>query len=245
MGRAEFSREGELVFGEIDGDDLARAGESRAEDDAQAYAAEADHRDRLTGFDLRGVDDRANPGQHRAAEQRGELERQVWVDLHAGFARHHRVGCKRRDAQQMVDRLGAERKPPLAGKQRSRGVRPRPRLAKRRAPGDAWAATAAARHEDEHDVISGLQVGHPFAQSLDNPRRFVAERHWRRARPRTVDHRQIGMAEARRLDPHLGLRRGRAAQGRVRQCRAAWRPHRAGRPICRSTAALTRMSLVS
>ena len=178
-------REDELVFGEIDGDDLARAGESRAEDDAQAHPAEADHGDRLPRLDLRGVDDRADPGQHRAAEQRGQLERQLWVDLHAGFARHHRMGRKRRHAKQVVDRLGAEGKPPLAGKQGSRGIGLRPRLAKRRAPGGAGPATAATRHEDEHDRVAGLEIGHPFAHSLDDSGRLVAERHRGRARPRT------------------------------------------------------------
>jgi hypothetical protein len=156
MGRAEFSGESELVVREVDCDDLARAGEPRAEDDAEAHAAQAHHRDRLAGFDFRGVDDRANPGQHRAAEQGGEFERQVGVDLHARFARHDRVGCKRRHAQQVVDWLGSEGKPPLAGKQRSGGVRPRPRLTERRTSRDAWAAAAAARHKDEHDVISGF-----------------------------------------------------------------------------------------
>ena len=90
--RAEFRREGELLVREIDGDDLARAGEPRAENDAQAHAPQAYHRDRLARFELGGVDDRADPGQHRAAEQGREFQRQVGVDLHAGFARHNRVG---------------------------------------------------------------------------------------------------------------------------------------------------------
>ncbi len=92
VARAEFGREGELVVRKIDGDDLARAGEPRAEDNAQAHAAQAHHRDRLARLEFGGVDDRANPGQHRAAEQSREFQRQVGVDLHAGFARHHRVG---------------------------------------------------------------------------------------------------------------------------------------------------------
>ena len=92
VGCAKFRRKGELVVRKIDGDDLARAGEPRAEDHAQAHAAQTHHRDRLARFDLRGVDHRADPGQHRAAEQSRQFERQVGIDLHAGFARHHRVG---------------------------------------------------------------------------------------------------------------------------------------------------------
>ena len=51
-GRAERAGEGELVIGEIDGDDLARAGEPGAEHCAQAHAAEAHDRDRRARRDL-------------------------------------------------------------------------------------------------------------------------------------------------------------------------------------------------
>ena len=96
------------------------------------------------------------PGQHRAAEQGGQFERQVGVDLDARFARHHRMGGEGRDAEKMVDRLGMERKPPLAGKQRSGGVRLRSRLAQRRTSRRAGAAAAAAWDEHQHDVIAGV-----------------------------------------------------------------------------------------
>ena len=89
---AEFRGESELLVREIDGDDLTRAGEPRAENDAEAHASQAHHRDRLPRLEFGGVDDRADPGQHGAAEQSRELERQVGVDLHAGLARHNRVG---------------------------------------------------------------------------------------------------------------------------------------------------------
>ena len=48
------------------------------------------------------------PGQHRAAEQSRKLERQVGIDLDAGFARDDCVFGKGRDAEMVVDRLGAE-----------------------------------------------------------------------------------------------------------------------------------------
>ena len=202
VGRAEFRGEGELLVGEIDGDDLARAGEPRAEHDAQAHAAQAHHRDRLARLDLGGVDDRADPGQHRAAEQGGELQRQVGVDLDAGFARHNRMGGKSRDAEQVVDRLGAETKAGARRKAAFRRRSPCRRLAQRRASRGAGAAAAAARDEHQHDVIAGFEVGHAFADRLDDPRRLVAERHRRRARPRAVDHREVRMAEARRRHLH-------------------------------------------
>ena len=198
MRRAEFRCESELVVGEIDRDDLARAGEPRAEHDAKPHAAQANHRDRLARLDFRGVDHRANPGQHRAAEQSGELERQVRVDLDAGFARHDRMGGEGRDAEKVVDRLGLERKAPLAGEQRPGGVGLGGRLAERRPAADAGAAAPAARDKHQHDMIAGFEVAHAFADVLDDSRRLVAERHRDRPRPRAVDHRKVGMAEARR-----------------------------------------------
>ena len=90
-----------------------------------------------------------------AASSRGK----AGIDLDEGFARHNGVVGEGRDAQKMIDRLGAERKPPFARKQRSRDVRLGPRLAERRAAGRARAAAAAARHKDQHDVVAGFQVG--------------------------------------------------------------------------------------
>ena len=210
MRRAELGRIGELVVRKIDGDDLARAGEPRAEHDAKPHAAQANHRDRLARLDFRGVDHRANPGQHRAAEQSGELERQVRVDLDTGFARHHCMGGEGRDAEKVVDRLGLERKAPLAGEQRSRGVGLGGRLAERRPAADAGAAAPAARDKHQHDMIAGFEVAHAFADVLDDSRRLVAERHRDGPRPRAVDHRKVRMAEAGAgdLDQRLAAARG-------------------------------------
>ena len=60
---------------------------------------------------------------------------------------------------------------------------------------------AAARHEHHHDVIADRKIGDAFADLGDDARRFMAEHHWRRARPRAVDHREIGMAEPGRHHP--------------------------------------------
>ena len=211
IGRAERPGEGELVVREVDGDDLARAGELRAEDRAQAHAAEA----RPPATDAPGsicavLITAPTPGQDRAAEQGREVERQVRVDLDAGFARDDRMGREGRDAEMVVDRLGLERQPPLARKQRAGAVGFRARLAQRRPPGRARAAAPATRHEHQHDVIADRKVGHAFAERLDDARRLVAERHRHGSRPRAVDHRQIRMAEARRGDLHQNL----AAAGR-------------------------------
>ena len=210
VGRAESAGEGELLVGEVDRDDLARARDFRAEDRAQAHAAEADDRHRSARLDPRRVDHRADPSQHRAAEQGRKLERQVGIDLHAGFARDDRMGREGRDAEMVIDRLGAEGEPPLAGKQRPGAIGFRARLAEGGAAGGAKAAAAAARHEDQHDVIAEREVGHAFAERLDDARGLVAERHRDGPRAGAVDDGKIGMTEPRRLDPHQDL----AAPGR-------------------------------
>ena len=110
----------------------------------------------------------------------------------------------------VIDRLGAEREPPLAAEQRPGAVGLRPRLAERGASGGAGAATSATRHEDEHDVVADGKIGHALAECFDDARRLVPERHRHRARPRAVDDRKIGMAEPGRLDANENL----AAAGR-------------------------------
>ena len=113
MRRPKRAGEGELLVREIDGDDLPRPGELRAQHRAQAHAAETHHRNRRAGLDPRGVDDRADPRQHGAAEQGGQVERQLGVDPDAGFARDHRMGRESGNAEMVIDRLGAEGQPPL------------------------------------------------------------------------------------------------------------------------------------
>ena len=68
MGRAERPGEGELLVGEIDRDDLARARDSRAQNGAQTHTAETHDCDRGARFDPSRVDHCADAGQHRAAE---------------------------------------------------------------------------------------------------------------------------------------------------------------------------------
>ena len=110
------------------------------------------------------------------------------------------MGREGRNAEKVVHRLGVEGKPPLAGEQRSGGVRSSARLAQRRTPGRARAAAAAARDEHQHDMIAGFEVGHALAHVLDDRRCLVAERHRDGPWPRAVDHRQVRMAQARRCD---------------------------------------------
>src|SRR5262249_25459768 len=66
--RAELARPRELAPVDIDADDLASPGEACPEYRSAADAAAADHRDRIAATDLTGVQRRAEPGHHAAAE---------------------------------------------------------------------------------------------------------------------------------------------------------------------------------
>ena len=59
-------------------------GEAGALDGVDADAADAEDDDRLAGLDVGGVDRRAPPGGHAAADEHGLVQRQVVVDLDHG-----------------------------------------------------------------------------------------------------------------------------------------------------------------
>ena len=70
----------QLVVAQVDGDDRLGAGERGALDAVEADAAAAEHRDRPAGLDTGGVEHRADPGHHAAADQRRLLQRDLLVD---------------------------------------------------------------------------------------------------------------------------------------------------------------------
>jgi len=58
-------------------------------------------------------------------------------------------------------------------------------------------------------MIAGLEPRHISPDFHNLASRFVTQRHWCRARPAPVDHRQIGVAKPRCPDPHQNLPRAR------------------------------------
>ena len=54
-------------------------------------------------------------------------------------------------------------------------------------------------------MIADGEIGHTLAERRDHARRLVSKRHRHGARPRAVDHRQVGMAQARGRDLHQNL----------------------------------------
>ena len=105
---------------------------------------------------LRGVDDRADAGEHGAAEQRRLVERQVRRrSSPASGARRPRESAKAEHAEMVVDRASPSQcSRARARQQRAGAVGGRARLAQRRTPFGAGRAMAAARHEDHDDMIA-------------------------------------------------------------------------------------------
>jgi hypothetical protein len=99
---AELARQRELALVEIDGDDSRRAGRDRAQQRGEPDAAEADHGNAGAGADPRGVGDRADAGEHRAAEQGRLGERQLVVDPDQRAARADREFGEGGDAEVVV-----------------------------------------------------------------------------------------------------------------------------------------------
>ena len=100
----------------------------------------------------------------------------------------------------------------LAAEQRPGGVRRRARLAERRAPRPAGLAFAAGGDEGEDDVIAGRERVHARAGRDDLAGSLVAERHRHHPRPRAVDDREVGVAEAGGADPDEELARPRRVE---------------------------------
>ena len=77
---------------------------------------------------------------------------------------------------------------------------------------DAPLAAPAGGKKGKDDAVADLKlaVGEPAASTVD--RGFVAERHRQRAPPVAVDHRQVGMTHARRVDPDQQFTRARGGE---------------------------------
>ena len=68
-----------------------------------------------------------------------------------------------------------------------------------------------------HHPLADGQVADARADPLDDPGGLVAEQHRHRPHPVAVDHRQVGVADARRLDADQNFVAARAARGRGRR----------------------------
>ena len=125
--------------GDVDGDDRRSAGDPRALHGIEAHAAAADDDDARAGFHAGGVDDRAQPGQHAAGDQRGDFERHVLRDRNRLDCVDDDVLGEGADAHAVDDRLAA------AVVQRACAVEREHFLAEHRRAAGAGGAEAAER----------------------------------------------------------------------------------------------------
>jgi hypothetical protein len=97
--------------------------------------------------------------------------------------------------------------PARSGKQRPGPVHGGARLAQGRPAFGTGTAMATGGDEHADHVIVPREVMDSRSDLLDDAGGFVPERHWQGTRPVTVDHREVGMAQARGLDPNQHLAR--------------------------------------
>src|SRR5215831_3047622 len=110
VGHAKFLRERLAPWIDVDTDDLVRSSQTRALDDIQSDAPQAEHHDVCTGLDLGSIDHCTDPGGDAAADVADLVERRVLADLRDGDLREHRVIGERRTAHVVMHHVLADRK---------------------------------------------------------------------------------------------------------------------------------------
>ena len=165
-------RQRELRFELIDGDDHARAGDSRALDRREADAAASENRDGRSGLDARGVEHGAHPGRDAASDERGAVQRHVVADLHQRVFMHQHLLGVRRKVGKLAHRLALERQPGLfaLAPLRRRAVGAAVGMARH-----AIVAVAAENRETGDDVVAGLHIVDGLAHFLDDSGGFMAQ----------------------------------------------------------------------
>ena len=154
---------------------------------------------------MRRVQHRTDTGEHRAAEQRSDIERQFLIDPYQRRARHHGVFGKSRAPQMMIQLTSIAAQPPRSPQQRARAVGLCARHAQSRPAFGTGQAMAAGWHEHHHHVVARCQVGHVGADLHHHAGGFVAEHHRHGSRAVAVDDRQVRMAQPGRGNAHQHL----------------------------------------
>ena len=178
---------------------VVRPGELGPGDGRVADAAAAEHGDRVAAADVAGVDRRADPGHHAAAEQAGRRGRRGRVDLRALAGGDERLLGERADAERRRQ-LGAVEQRHLL--RRVVGGEAVPRLAAQAGP-----AVAAHGPPVEDHVVAGRDVGDALADRLDDAGGLVAEQERELVVDPALAVVQVGVAHPARLDGHDGLAR--------------------------------------
>ena len=142
---------------------------------------------------MRAVAHRADSGNYTATDERGELERERRVDLHACTLGHDGLFAEGRGAER-----GEQRRAIAGGAVRLRERVIEPVLAQLGMPVQAEEARAIGRDPRQHDVVARFERRHVFAGRDDDAGTLVPEHGRERMGDRPVLYRQIRTAHPAR-----------------------------------------------
>ncbi len=173
IGCAELLGKLQLAGHPVDGNDAARAGNCRTVDGGQADAAAADHRHGLARAHAGSVDDRAHAGGHRAADQRGTVQRHVAADGHQRVLVDQHLLGKGGEVQELVHgRALGQQARLLALAALGVGLH-----AQRQVACQAVLAMAAIGRQAGDHMIAGLDRAHFGTHLLDHAGRLMPKHH--------------------------------------------------------------------
>ncbi len=197
VGRAELPGRRLLRRVRVHGHDPERPGDARALQDVQPDAAGADDDHAVPAVHPRPVEDRTDPGEHPAADQRRRLQRDVLRDPHRLHGLHDRAFREGRVGGELVHRPPAPREGLLRTADRP--------AAHRRAAPVALRTGAAVGERGQGHVVAGGHMGHARSHGLDQARALVAQHHGDREGDGAVHHRKVAVAQPGRRDRHQHL----------------------------------------
>ncbi len=192
VGRAEPP--GHLLLGRIGvhGHDGEGAREPRALDDVQPDPARADDDHAVPPVHPGPVQDRADPGEHPAPDERGGGQGDVPGDAHGLHGLDDRAFREGRVGGELVHRLRAPR-------ERSRRAPDRLPAHGRPSPVALRARPAVGERGQGH-VVTGRDMGDAGAHRLHDSGTLVAQHHRYGEGDGAVHHRQIAVAQPGRRD---------------------------------------------
>ncbi|MCB5283485.1 hypothetical protein BJQ89_03254 [Arthrobacter sp. ES1] len=202
----------ELFLERVHGDDPRDPLRNRGDQRGHTNASEPhDHHTVLRPGPGR-VQHRTAAGQHGAAEDGGDVRRDVIIDRDGRGAVHNGVGGEAGDAQVVVDLFAAAAQPHRSVQEGTFAVAPGTSGAGEPPIFPAIRAPFAAGQEGHHNTLAGRQVLDLRADLDDASRSLMPQQHRHRAHPVPVHNAQIRVADAGGFDLHQDLGGPRTVQ---------------------------------
>ena len=196
-----------LPLHRVDGEDVPCTREHSSLESGDTDTTDADDRDIFTRLHVRTVGGRAVTGGNTATHQAGDLERDLWIDLHhRGLVDHH-VWRERTEQGHRVDVLA------VCGLHAEGVVGHRfslqehgPHVAEVAQPGTARRTFAAGGNEREDHMVADLEVGDAFADLVHDSGALMAAEHREPSHRDAAGHQVvIGVAHPGGFHPDLDL----------------------------------------